>query len=94
MEGGCQWREVNRFQLSSDPLHDELQFFFKRDVKCPGHLCIFLCICSCVVGGAYCSALFCFLVLCIQPNKSFSDSVVESQDRELAELPSVPKLYM
>jgi len=73
----------NRFKLSSDLLNHKLQFF-KRDIKYPGHLCIFLCICSCVCGGGvYCLALFCFLVPYIKPNKSFSDLKVR---RELAEL--------
>lgn len=68
--------------------------FLKDDLKQPGYLCIFLCICSCVVGDVYCFVLFCFFVPHIHLNMSFSSLVIGSQDRELDELSPIYELYI
>lgn len=47
-----------------------------------------------MVAVVYCFALFCFLVPHTNPNKSFSDLVVESEDRELDELFPTSELYI
>ena len=78
-------------KLSSDLFNYKLQFL--SDIKYPGYWCIFQDICSCVGGSVYyCFTLFSFLVPHINPNKSFSDLVVESQDKELDELSPISEL--
>lgn len=98
--------EQKRFNITQTPnvgkkqiqnylvTYSTINYNFQSDIKYPGYLCIVQYICSCTGGSVYCFALFCFLVPHINPNKSFSNLVVGSQDRNLDELAPISELYI